>query len=196
MSVLATRLSSVAITATSPDANIRARLRGRRLSSLELRPGAYDRYTEADLAHQLARTATLLFVARDKAAARLIEAEGLSRRRDPVDARGEAERRYLQRVLTLPVVGTGPDERVRFRAEGMARWSCRIERGTLRRLGEAEFVAETAGAAADLLRRARHETMLLRDECFGLAVPAYTRERERRAEAARRGEPGPYDGDW
>ena len=184
------------VTVTSPDANLRARVRGRRLAGLEFRPGAYERYSATDLAHQLARTATLVFVNRDRAVAQLTGEAGLTRRKDPGDARNEAERRYLERVFALPVVGVGPDERVRFKANGMARWECRIERGVLRRLDEAEFVAETVGAVGDLLRRARHETLLLKDECFGLGVPEYVRERKRRAEAARRGEPAPYTGGW
>lgn len=89
-------------------------------------------------------------------------------------------------ALAMPVIGTGPDARVRFKANGMARWECRIERGTLRRLGEAEFVTETSGAVADLLWRARKETLLLKDECFGLNIPEHTQERRRRAESARR----------
>lgn len=193
---LAERLTSITVTVTSPDANLRARIRGRRFAGLEFRPGAYDRYTETDLAHQLARTATLLFVNRDRAVARLTEEAGLTRRREPGDARDDAERRYLERVFSLPVVGTGPDERVRFKTNGMARWECRIERGTLRRLDEAEFVAETSGAVADLLWRARKETLLLKDECFGLDIPEYARERQRRTEATHRGEPVPYTGDW
>lgn len=196
MGSLSARLSSMTITATSPDANIRVRIRGRRFDALEFRPGAYGRYTESALAHQLARTATLLFVNRDRAVGKLIDDAGLSRRKDPAEALDPAQRRYLERVHAVPVVGAGPAERVRFRIDGMARWQCRIEPGTLRRLDEAAFVAETGAAAGELLRRARHETLLLKDECFGLAVPEYTRERERRTEAARRGEPAPYTGEW
>lgn len=196
MGTLSTRLGSMTITATSPDAAIRVRIRGRRFDSLEFRPGAYRRYTEPALAHHFARTATLLFVNRDRAVAGLIAEAGLTRRDAAGEARDPAERRYLERVHAVPVVGTGPAERVRFRIEGMARWQCRIEPGTLRGLDEAAFVGEAAAAAVDLLRRARHETLLLKDECFGLNVPEYARERARRAEAVERGEAAPYTGDW
>ena len=196
MDDLSTRLRNVTVTVTSPDSNLRARVRGRRLDALRFRPGAYQRYREADLAHQLARTATLLFIGRDRAVGRLIEEAGLIRRRDPAEARDKAERRYMETVHTMPVVGAGAEERVRFRIEGMARWDCRIEPGTLRRLDEAAFITETTQAANDLLRRARHETMLAKDEYFNLGVPAFTRERARRAEAIRRGERAPCTGDW
>ncbi|GLZ77136.1 hypothetical protein Afil01_19430 [Actinorhabdospora filicis] len=195
MGELADRLARVTVQVTSPDGNLRARVRGRRFETVELRLGSYRRYRERELEHQLARTATLLFTGRERAVAQIIADAGLRRRTDPADARDPAQRRYLDLIRTMPVVGTGPGERVRFRSAGMIEWTCRIEDGTLRRLDEAEFATETVGAAADFLRRRAHETRLAKDECYGLAIPALTREREARARSLARGEPAPYTED-
>jgi hypothetical protein len=179
MGRVADGLAALSASATSPDGNILARSRAGELAELTFSPDAYERYTEPDLAHQLARTATMLYIDHERGVQRVMEEAGLRRATDPSQARDEAQRRYLEAAARIAVTGSGSRELVSFETAGMAHWQCRIADGTLRRLSEAEFLAEVAEAARDLLRKNRFQKALLKNEFFGsrLAEPARGRPR-------------------
>ena len=181
MGALADTLADLTVSAYSPDGNIRARLRGRNLESVGFRPGAYRAYTLVDLTHQLERLATLIYLGRERGVRQIFDQHGVEHHKDPARARDRAEREWLRRAFDITVIGTGPEELVRFKTTGMMNWQCRIDRAALR-LDEGAFVDETRSAAFDLLRRNRREEALLRDECFGLHSPALAAARRRRSE--------------
>jgi hypothetical protein len=181
---VAERLEDLSVTVSSPDGNIEAQVRGAQARSLLFREGAYQRYSEAELAHQLARTATLLFVGRDRTVQEIMEKAGLHRPRRPSEAVDEAQRRYLIELPQIHATGVGPRELVRLEATGLMHWHCEIAQGTLRYLSESEFLAEVMGAGQALLRNHRYETALLRNEHFGSGLAEATRERMRRRVAS------------
>jgi hypothetical protein len=174
---VADQLEDLSVTVSSPDGNIEARVTGGQARSLGFREGAYQRYSESELAHQLARTATLLFVGHDRGVQKIMEDAGLHRPRGPAQAIDDAQRRYLAELPNIYATGLGPRELVRFEATGLVQWRCDIAEGAIRYLSEHEFIAEVIGAAQDLLRDHRYETALLRNEHFGSAWSEVTRER-------------------
>jgi len=176
---VAEQLARLAVTCTSPDGNISARIRAGQLEELALRPGAYGRYTEPDLAHQLARTATLLYIGHERETQRVIWDAGLDRPTDPAQARDGAEHRFLRALQTLSAVGSGPHEMVAFEISGMARWQCQIAPGTLRWLPESDFLSEVSAAATGLLRHSQFEKALLQNEHFGERHSLLVQERIR-----------------
>jgi hypothetical protein len=177
---VADRLKDLSVTVSSPDGNIQAQVVGGRPRPLTFRTGAYKRYTETQLAHQLARTATLLFVGRDRGVQAIMEEAGLHRPRRPSEALDEAQRRYLAALPNIYATGLGPRELVRFETTGLVHWQCTIADGALRYLSEREFVGEVMGAAQKVLDNHRYETALLRNEHFGSRLADATRERMRR----------------
>jgi hypothetical protein len=177
---LADRLAALAASVTSPDGNLHARSRGGDFADLAFGPGAYERYTERDLEHQLARTASLLYVAHDRGVQQAMEEAGLRRTTEPLRARDESQRRYLEAAQKISVEGSGSRGLVRFEIAGMASWRCRISDGALQQLTEQEFVAEVAGAARDLLRKNQYEKAMLKTEFFGTWQASDARERARR----------------
>jgi hypothetical protein len=182
---VAERLAGLTVACTSPDGNISARIQNGQLVELAFRPGSYERYTEPDLAHQLARTATLLYIGHEREKQRVIAAAGLHRPTDPAQARDDAQRRFLRAVQNISVAGTGPGELVSFEIHGMANWACRIAPGTLRWIPEPELIAEVGAAAAELLRQSRFEKILLKNECFGAQHLPLVTERIGRAAQTR-----------
>lgn len=179
MGVVAEKLAGLTVSESSPDGNIAVRTKAGQLQEISFRPGTYEHYTEAGLAHQLARTATLLYLGHERGVQRIMEDAGLHRAADPSQARDETQRRYLEQLRVLSVAGAGPRECVTFEIAGMARWQCRIAGGTLQRLPEREFVAEVAAAAGDLLRKNRFEKALLKNEFFGSKRAELARGRPR-----------------
>jgi hypothetical protein len=184
MGEVAERLARLTVTGTSPDGNISARTLAGELVELVLRPGAYERYTEPGLAHQLARTATLLYIGHEREAQRVVRDAGLHRPTDPAQAHDEAQRRFLRALQTLSATGSGPHESVTFEINGMAHWRCQIEPGILQWLPERDFLTEVSVAAAELLRQSRFEKALLKNEFFGERHSTLVRERIRRRAAA------------
>jgi hypothetical protein len=171
MGEVAERLVALSITVSSPDGNLEASVQGREPGSLSFRPGAYERYTEAELAHQLARTATLLFVRHDQGVQKVMTYSGLHRPRRPAEAVDEAGRRYLEKLPTIHASGTGPQQLVRFETTGLMDWRCEIAEGTLRYLAKPEFIGEAMAAVRQLLREHQHRTALLRNEYYGSGLP-------------------------
>ncbi|HEY8471528.1 MAG TPA: hypothetical protein VIL37_02705 [Natronosporangium sp.] len=186
MGEVAERLADLTVTVSSPDGNIEAEVYGGRVRWLEFRPGAYQRYDESELAHQLERLATLAFVNHDRGVQKIMEDVGLHRPRGPAEARDEAHRRYLADLPNIHATGVGPRQLVRFEATGLLNWRCDIVQGTLRQLSEQQFIAEVIDAAQALLQQHRYETGLLRNEIFGLAWTEATKQRVRERAAQRR----------
>ncbi|MEV0649461.1 hypothetical protein AB0I28_29810 [Phytomonospora sp. NPDC050363] len=187
MGEVADRLAALTVRVSSPDGNVRATVKAGLLESVRFRPGAYADYTEDGLAWQIGRAATLLYVGHERGVAQIMREAGLNRRKDPAQARDEAERRYLEKVFTIPATATGPRGQVRLSTVGMLSWACRIKTGALALLREDEFVAEAGATAGEILRRTAYEAALLKDECFGLNLPDLAEERRRRRERAGRG---------
>lgn len=180
MGRLAERLAALTVSVSSPDGNIQARSRAGELAEITFSPEAYPRYGETELAHQLARTATLLYVGHERAVQQTMEEVGLRRATDPAHARDESQRRFLEAVQKISVTGSGSRELVTFEIAGMASWQCWVAAGTLQQLPEWEFIAEVTEAARAVLQRTSLEKAYLKNEFFGTRQSPAAREQGRR----------------
>jgi hypothetical protein len=168
---LADRLAALSVGVSSPDGSIQAAARAGEFAGITFSPEAYVRYTEADLAHQLARTATLLYIGHERAVQQAMEEVGLRRVTEPAQARDEPQRRFLEAVQKIFVIGSGSRELVSLETTGMVSWQCRIAAGTLQQLAEWELVAEVTEAARAVLRGSSLEKAFLKNEFFGTRNP-------------------------
>lgn len=133
----------------------------------------------------MSRLLTLMSTGYRRGHGKIMEEANLVSVIDPKDARSEAQRRYLEGVKSLVVVGRTQQGMVRVKSTGMRNWECRIAEGTVDYLDEAGFVEEAEAAIRSLLSNYRREIMFLKDRCYGLDIPA-VREARLAAERAAR----------
>lgn len=129
-------------TVFSPDRGIRARLVGGSLTELKFRPGAYARYTESELEHQLVQLARLTNVARTRGYWKSLEK--VLGHGEPIDKRGPGSpgERALREAADRTEVATN-SHNIRIQVRGGTKdWQLRIRPGTVQRLEEAEFLRE------------------------------------------------------
>lgn len=186
MGELRDRLDAVAVDAASPDRNIRVGAHGEASSiDVAFRPGAYRRYREADLAHQLAQAMTQLFDQYRHAQRSAVHAvyeivvQGDDRDADP------KSRQYHLRSRNLAASGEDENGTVKISSQGLVTWQLTISNGTTRRLTEQEFLDDLNDALHDLLIGYRAQLVLLKDEIYGygnspdrrraLGLDAYTK---------------------
>lgn len=174
--IVADRLQALTIRVTSPDANLQGRLNGRDVR-IQFRPDTYRDYDEPKLAHQLGRLLTLMSTGYRRGHGEIMKEAKLISVTDPKDAGNEAQRRYLEGVAQLAVVGKTSRGLVRIRSIGMRNWECRIADETVANLAESAFIAETEASIQTLLSNYRREIVFLKDRCYGLDIPAVRRER-------------------
>jgi hypothetical protein len=172
MDSLADQFSRMTVTATSPDGQISAEVSWEgRVLSLKFRPGAYHRYTEVTVAHQLAQTATLLWTRQRRYYREIIDATFENPIHDDAPDIDPRQRTYLDRLGKIIAEGASRDNSVRIRTEGMTRWEFTVAEGALRKLPEPEFVTQTSDAVAALLTHHRSQMLLLRDDVYGVVFP-------------------------
>ncbi len=164
---------------TSPDGRIRARLTGDRDVEVSFAHGAYRRYAEDELGHQLARLATLMWTAyRQEYLRRLSVAT-----ETPVHTVSLRGRRadFRNALADIAVDGYAPDRSIAVHSVGLLRWEVVIRGGTVRRLDEQEFLAYALSAVNDLLTAYFAASHRLKDEIFDLRLwEAYAATARRR----------------
>ncbi len=159
-------LDRVSAESYSPDGQITATLTGRDQVRLRLQRGAYGRYGEDDLAHQLSQLATRTWVGYQRNAfAALSEEIGQTVRGDERPDSQQAIK-YRDALAAVTAHGASQDGWIEITSTGLVRWRVRVHDGACTRLREEEFLAEADSALADLLadfyeqRRALRETIL------------------------------------
>lgn len=159
-------LDRVSAETHSPDGQIIATLTGRDRVRLRFERGAYRRYGEEDLAHQLSQLATRTWVDYQRNAfAALSEEIGETVRGDERSASQKAVK-YRDALAAVAARGTSQDGWIEVTSTGLVRWRVRVHNGACTRLSEEEFLDEADSALADLLadfyeqRRALRETIL------------------------------------
>jgi hypothetical protein len=151
MGVLADRLDSMRVRASSPDGSITGELRDRTQVYLSFAPGSYRDYDEASLEEQLAGLARLLWASRMKeyyAAASEAFGEKVTKEPPPVSPRDAA---FYEARDELVAEGRSADGRIHIAVRGMRTWTIRIKDGTLRALDQEAFSARVREAAGMLI---------------------------------------------
>lgn len=161
-------LDSIAVEASSPDRQIRARFAGAGDVEVRFAHGAYRRYTERDLGHQLAGLATLLWTGhRQEYLRRVGAASGTPAHR--VSPRGKRAD-FRNALADVAVEGVSPDRSTTVRSVGLLRWEVVVSDGTVRRLAEQEFVAGLLAAVSATLAAYFAAAHRLKDEIFDLRL--------------------------
>jgi len=175
MGELADRLDALVVGTTSLDRQITAIVgRGGHRISVAFRTGAYCKYTETSLAHQLTQLATLTFIRYRREYDKTVEVfcPNVSRD-DGIEYRPEIQQ-YRKRLDQIAVSATSPDTTsISLETRALLRTTVVISPGTLRRLPEEEFVTALIATATLLLALYRSEVNMLKDEIFGLGIPGY-----------------------
>ena len=170
------QMNELTVTVTSPDNQIKARLVAGKDLTLAFRPHTYARYREAQLAEQLAQVGKLIWVGHRRG---YVKAFNISRGR----AEGETlrphwdakYRRYDQAISELVAYGESPSRCVRVKSKGMVSWKVKIADGAIAAFDEEAFIGEVVSAYRGARRNSQHQETLLKDEHFGLNIPAFAR---------------------
>ncbi|WP_143232254.1 hypothetical protein [Actinoplanes regularis] len=170
---MAERLGQVIAEARSPDGGLWASFRGSDDLQAGFAPGAYRRYSPADLERRLGALAAVLWARYRREYLEVVAAWADS---DADPEQNAEDRRFQQALEQLDVAGTSPARWVRVTSRALASWDFRLRPETLRVLPEHEFLAETTGAVTALLADHRAKTILLTDEVYDIGLPRSMRE--------------------
>lgn len=172
MGELGDRLDAMVVQASSPDGQINVSVRGQgELIDIAFRAGAYRRYREEELAHQLSRLATLAFTRYRREEQEIIDAAFGESVNDELSEYGAERRRYNEALERLTAVGASGDGAVQVRTVGLVTWTVSIAPGTLDRCTEQEFLAEARTAVGALLARYQAGVLALKDEIYDFGYP-------------------------
>lgn len=165
MGELAEKLDALTVRVTSPDGQIKARLRNRSEVALKFHPEEYRMYKESVLEGQLAQLFSSLWSGWMSGYRAAVAARGLTLASEAAVA-DETHRRFLRERHEVVGSGTDSSGRVRAKTRGDSEWKFKLEPGVVAMLDEDEFVkaviAATGQAKAD--RNAKIEAF--KRECF------------------------------
>lgn len=166
MGVLADRLDTLQVAATSPDGLISGVLRNRTEVLIAFRPGSYGRYSEAALADQLGALARLLWAGRTREYyAALSEGFGETITGES-PAIGERDRAYRAARAELVAEGRSSDGLVYVGVQGMRTWLVWVADGIIRELDEHEFATRVYQAAHAMIDDQFAKIRQLKNYCY------------------------------
>lgn len=138
-------MDAMHIDVSTPNGQLFASVRGWYDVHIGIYPGYAERVGDRETAHQLTQLVRLLCVARQRRYHALVE-EYLSPPPGPESARSRA---FRERQDQTTVTGRSADGAVTFTTTGLSSFDCRLEPGSVDRLGS-EGVAKDATEAANL----------------------------------------------
>jgi hypothetical protein len=168
------------VTVTSPDQRIQARISNYHDVEITFAPGAFERYDEEHLSHQLGRLGITTWVAYHRArseAYRLsqgLSSDELAAAERPTD--DPHRRRYEEELNAIEGEGVSPGGAVRIRTFGLMQWNVDVQPGSLQRLGEAAFLGELHSAMTSLLNDREMKIITLKSEHFDIGIPRRWRD--------------------
>jgi hypothetical protein len=174
MGELVDRLERLAVEAWSPDGRMAATAEGRYQVRLRFVSGAYRKYDEVELGHQLAQLATVLWTRYRREYTEIVAA--FHDDDDPATDEEPRDRIFRERLEQLDVSGTSAQGSIALRSRALVRWEVVVTEGTLRRLTEEQFLGELDSAIADILGDYQAQLITLTDELYDIGVPASFRQ--------------------
>jgi hypothetical protein len=160
-------LDGMTFTVKSPDGKVTFELADGRDATMDIAVGAYRRYTEQELEHQLGGLLTSFWSAHRQAHLMMLsELAGYTvRGGSPGDDRRGRE--FVEERDTVRVEAKSASGRVALTSTGMKRWSARIKPGTVRSLEEEAFLNDFWTAFAAAANDYERKVALLKKEIFG-----------------------------
>ncbi|MFD0557464.1 hypothetical protein FB566_2735 [Stackebrandtia endophytica] len=165
------RIKESNVEVSSPDRNLKARVRYPGHLTLGFRPRFYPEYDEIDLRYQLEQ---ICAVGSTEYRRNLHKIAGQS---EPTGDHWDARiRRYQAEQDDLVSVGYAPSELIAVKRIGTAVWRVKLVPGVLHELDEKTFTVEFAEAVARLLSDREMKMIALKDKHFDLNLPAFVRK--------------------
>ncbi|MEG3636818.1 hypothetical protein [Micromonospora palythoicola] len=163
------------ISASSPDGAIWATTTDGTDLRITFGYGAYARYTETNLAHQLGRLGQAVWIAFQRSREELHRRRSASFRvvvspTSPPEPT-PAQAAYTEALNRVVATGRSPDGAITVRTTGGLRWTVELADGTLARLGEGAFVSQATAAVQAMLADREKEIAGLKAEFLDLGVP-------------------------
>ncbi|MFC6014655.1 hypothetical protein ACFP2T_00390 [Plantactinospora solaniradicis] len=180
MASIGEHLDNMVVTVASPDQRIQARVSNYHDIEITFAPGAFDRYDEEHLSHQLGRLGVTTWVAYHRArseAYRLsqgLSSDELAAAERPTD--DPHRRRYEEELNNIEGEGVSPGGAVRIRTWGLMQWNVDVQPGSIQRLGEAAFLGELHSAMKSLLSDREMKIITLKSEYFDIGIPRQWRD--------------------
>lgn len=170
MGLVSDRLDKMITEVSSPDQQMSATISERDRVELRMRPGAYQRYDERGLAHQLGRLASLAWVEYRRGYLRVVS-EATGQPAGDNQTEHDSRRREFQRARAeVSAVGASPSGHIRVVSQGLVHWQVTIRDGALRQLDEERLLAEISTAVQALLTDYYLKMVRLKDEFFDLRL--------------------------
>lgn len=177
MGELAERLGTMVVTATSPDGQVSARVRGSAAAvEVTFSPGAYPRYREDGLARRLEQLATLTFTRYRRTEQEIVAAVFAEPLTDDGTDFGPQRHRYIKALAHVVATGESDDGQLRVTARGLVAWEVTIAPGALRRRSEQEFLDALSTAVRRLLADYNAQVFAVQDEIYDLGYPEEVRQ--------------------
>lgn len=144
-------LDRVSATTRSPDGQITATLTARDQATLRFQPGAYRRYRESELSHQLSQLATHTWVDYQRSWFAALSEEIGETVRSAGRSTSPKVNGYRAALAEIRARGRSRDGWIEVESTGLVRWQVRVHEGACAELSEEEFIAEAGTALRDVL---------------------------------------------
>jgi hypothetical protein len=168
MGEFADQLARVTVQAESPDGQIVGRVGGQMQVEIHFREGAYARFSERDLGHQLGQLAAVLW---SRYRREYDEVTALYRDGEPAPYEEPEDVAFRERRAALKVRGRSSLGWIEASSRALVRWDVTVAEGTVRALTESEFLGQVDSAVADILRDWQHQVIVLTEQIYGIGVP-------------------------
>lgn len=157
MGDLADRLSTLRVTATSPDGGITATVSGGHQLNVTFRAGAYRGYRDSQLGHQLARLTTLTWITHERESRRILGAK-IDSPTDDATRYDTQSRRFRERAERVVTEATSANGSIHLSTRALLDWQVVLAAGTVDCYGAGSFLAEfsTARSPRSCAGTARH----------------------------------------
>lgn len=160
-------LAGLRATATTPDEGITAEISGLDRVSIRLRPGVYERWTQADFEERLARLALRLWASRTRAFHALRAQDGGDPHTSGLGGSIAQDEAFRTGRAALVAIGRSPDDRVTVTLTGEHDFRVGLVGDALIALDEATFVRDCEAAATALIRDLVDQIRRLKFDVFG-----------------------------
>lgn len=166
MGMFSALLNGITISVTSPDGNVECELGDGRDVVMGFAAGSYRRYTETELARQLAGVLTSLWAGHRHAhLAILEESSGCEVRGDGsrIDPKNRA---FTEARRTARAKGRSTSGRISVSTTGLTAWQVNIQPGTVREMDEDTFLNDLWSACLAVIADHRRRLTELRRDVF------------------------------
>lgn len=159
---LAERLDNIRVRTRAPGVDIEGELRNRAEITLEFGESVYEFIDERALEQALGALARLLHAGWQRQYREAINETDLD-----IDPNDRHDFNFQEEANSVEVSGESGDARVVLSTVGMQEFSAKIERGTVRKLREREFVARVTEAATVMIEEYRAQVDQLKVRYYG-----------------------------